>query len=295
LNIPSAECVRRIFPLLMVDLALAVPVFWWLSTRADARLIEEKQPDEEPPGSSRRPDGGDEPRRSSEEEPKDFRVNWLKAAVPLLPITLLFLSGPPLSLLSVPRAWLEVPGQDAPNTFESRLIGAAMLVGVAAAALTSGATALRTASVFFEGAGQAFASIIGIIVSASCFGEGVKQLGLAKALGTLIDTWPALLLPTAGSVPLAFAWLSGSGMAATQSLFAFFVKPAGDLGIDAAHVGAVVSIAAAAGRTMSPVAAVTLMSAAMTETRPLDLVRRVALPLLVGVAGVVVAGSLGAM
>jgi DcuC family C4-dicarboxylate transporter len=43
-----------------------------------------------------------------------------------------------------------------------------------------------------------------------------------------------------------------------------------------------VSIAAAAGRTMSPVAAVTLMSASLTGTNPLTLVRRVTVPLLLG-------------
>jgi C4-dicarboxylate transporter len=47
----------------------------------------------------------------------------------------------------------------------------------------------------------------------------------------------------------------------------------------------VVSLAAA-GRTMSPVAAVVLM-AKLTNTEPLAVVRRVALPLLAGIAAVV--------
>ena len=44
---------------------------------------------------------------------------------------------------------------------------------------------------------------------------------------------------------------------------------------------------AAAGRTMSPVAAVTLMCASLTESEPLALAKRVAGPLLVGLAVVV--------
>jgi C4-dicarboxylate transporter len=43
---------------------------------------------------------------------------------------------------------------------------------------------------------------------------------------------------------------------------------------------------------MSPVAAVTLMCADMTGTSPLQLVRRVALPLLAGATAVVVAAML---
>jgi DcuC family C4-dicarboxylate transporter len=72
-------------------------------------------------------------------------------------------------------------------------------------------------------------------------------------------------------------------MATTQSLFGLFVHPAQQIGMDPMHVGAVVAIAASAGRTMSPVAAITLMSATLTDTNPLSLVRRVVLPLMVAV------------
>ena len=76
-------------------------------------------------------------------------------------------------------------------------------------------------------------------------------------------------------------------MATTQGLFPFFAKPALLLGVDPTHVGAVVSLAAAAGRTASPVAAVTLMCARMTGTKPLDLVKQVAIPVLISVAIIV--------
>jgi DcuC family C4-dicarboxylate transporter len=84
-------------------------------------------------------------------------------------------------------------------------------------------------------------------------------------------------------------------MASTQSLFPFFAEPALRLGIDPALVGAVVSLASAAGRTMSPVAAVTLMTATLTGTNPLELARRVALPLLAGTTAVVLAAIFLAM
>jgi DcuC family C4-dicarboxylate transporter len=61
------------------------------------------------------------------------------------------------------------------------------------------------------------------------------------------------------------------------------------VGADPLLVGAVVSLSAAAGRTMSPVAAVVLMCAALTETSPGDLVRRVALPLAAGVLALLLA------
>jgi DcuC family C4-dicarboxylate transporter len=59
------------------------------------------------------------------------------------------------------------------------------------------------------------------------------------------------------------------------------------LGLDAVDVGALVSLGSAAGRTMSPVAAVTLMCATLTATNPFTLAKRVALPLLTGMVVVV--------
>jgi DcuC family C4-dicarboxylate transporter len=258
-----------------------------------------------------------------------FKVNLVMALIPLLPLALLFLTAPPLRAVRVPPGWLVelpppspadavsalavAPPAGFPTTlswpglasnlgppearlsararglFDSRLIGMAMLIGVVAAALTVWRKAPGIAGAFFEGAGYGFTHIISLIVAATCFGKGVEAIGLASMLGGLIEQVPWLLLPAAGAVPLGFAVLCGSGMATTQSLFPFFAVPALRLGIDPGLVGAVVSLAAAAGRTMSPVAAVTLMSGELTGTNPLELARRVALPLLAGVAAVVIA------
>jgi DcuC family C4-dicarboxylate transporter len=265
-GVDATECPQRVLPLLVPHLLIATFVFWYLRGR------------------------GERPAAPAEAEAApEFRVNLLQALVPLLPVTLLFLSGQPLNWIEVPREWL-VSSKEAPDLFHSRLIGAAMLVGVAAAALTSGRAALGAAEAFCEGAGYAFTHIISLIVAASCFGEGIRLIGLAGALGDLIQRWPGLLIPTAALLPGAFAWISGSGMAATQSLFQFFVAPANALGVDAVDVGAIVSVGAAAGRTMSPVAAVTLMAATMTKTQPMEIICRTALPLLTGLLAVIIVG-----
>jgi DcuC family C4-dicarboxylate transporter len=46
---------------------------------------------------------------------------------------------------------------------------------------------------------------------------------------------------------------------------------------------------------MSPVAAVTLMCATLTQTNPFTLVRRVAIPLLLGIVAVIVLRMCGAI
>ena len=264
----------RVLPLLLVHTGIATMVFWGLSARAEVK-----------------PSEVDESKPPEAKEPAPFRVNLFKAAVPLVPLAILVLTSRNLHIIKIPEEWLVAPDNAANASFDSRLIGAAMLVGVVAAALTAGRGALATAEAFFLGAGYALTRIISVIVAATCFAEGVKAVGLADWIGHVITGQPLLLMPTASGLPLAFAWVCGSGMASTQSLYGFFVEPARSLGIDLAHIGAVVSISAAAGRTMSPVAAVTLMSAELTESNPLHLIRRVTVPLLIGIIVLVVVAT----
>jgi len=261
-GVPATECVSRVLPLLLVQLAVAVAVFWPLCLRAEARAT--GAPAEEPP-------------------PADpFRIDPYKALVPLIPLTLLMLVGPPFNVLHVPEKWLVDSAQQTASRsiYGARLVGASMLVGTALAALAAPRTAGSVAKVFFEGAGYAFAQIISLIVAATCFAKGIDQLQLDEPIRRVIGGSPELVWPVAGGLTLAFAALCGSGMAATQGLYAFYVSDS--MGTELMlRVGAVVAVTAAAGRTMSPVAAVTLICADMTDTRPLDIARRVAVPLLV--------------
>ncbi len=222
--------------------------------------------------------------------------NLLLAAVPLVPLALLLLSGPPFELFHIPDAWLALRSNDLPHPeklLRSRQIGLAMLVGVAAAALVAPRAAKGCMRAFFEGTGYGFANIVSVIVIATCFGEGIRVVGLAGALGGFIKGHPSWLHPLTAAVPGAFAWVSGSGMASTQSLFGFFVEPTGNLNQDANAVGAMVSVASAAGRTMSPVAAIALMCAALTGESPVALVKRTAGPMLLGLTCVVAMRTLG--
>jgi DcuC family C4-dicarboxylate transporter len=272
LTITGADCVRAVLPLALLHLLVSTAAFWLLSRRA------ERGPAVPPPPAV---SDGDGP------------VSLLKAAVPLVPLALLFAVGPPLELFRVPQEWLvaprDVPGL--PGPFESRLIGAAMVLGTLGAALSDRRAGREIAGQFFLGAGYAYTHIISIIVAAACFGEGVKLMGLARLIGVLVEWLPHLLLPIASLFALALAALSGSGMAATQSLFGLFAEPALLVGVAPELLGAVVALSAAAGRTMSPVAAVALMCASLTGTQAGDLARRVAVPLLVGTLAVVAAAT----
>ena len=272
LKVEPSACVVSNAPLLLLHLVTATLLFWLISLRAERRQEKELELHPSP--------------MPEEQESPPFRVNVLKALVPLVPLGLLFLTAlPGLQLLHVPHDWL-VPAEE-DEAFGTRLIGAAMLVGAVIAALVSFRRAAGAAKAFFEGAGYAFAHIISLIVTAQCFGKGVELIQLDALMGQIINTSRPLLIASSGLVPMAFAFISGSGYAATQSLFRLFVDPANELGVNPIRIGSVVSLGAAAGRTMSPVAAVVLMCASMTETNPVALIRRVAVPLLIGMTIVV--------
>ena len=270
----SADCVAQIARLVWPHLLVSTLVFWFICSRADRR---------DNAGAATAPEF-----EKASDALAPFKINLLKAAVPFAPLIILALTSPALNIIPIPKNWLVDLPKEKAGAFDSRLIGAAMLIGVFAAGLTDRKSFKDSAKSFFEGAGYGFTYIIGLIVAASCFGEGIKLIGLNQLLGQAIVKYPGLLIPLAAIVPLCFGLLSGSGMAATQSLFEFFVEPCRLTGADPFQVGAVVSLGAAAGRTISPVAAVTLMCSNMTDTSPFVLSRRVAVPALVGLTVVVI-------
>jgi DcuC family C4-dicarboxylate transporter len=273
----AAECIERNWPLLLIHVSVAVPLFWLLCQFQKTNSTA----DGAPPRSDE-----EAPIASDPQIPQ--KVNPLKAIAPLVPLVFLFLTAlpGPLRVFTIDPEWL---GKNlSPEIYDGRLVGLAMLIGVVVAALSSPSQAGATAIHFFEGAGYALAHVTSLIIAANCFGEGVRAVGLDKHVGSLIGAYPGLLFPLASLAPLAFAWICGSGIAATQSMYGYFVEPARMLGADPLLVGAVVSISAAAGRTMSPVSAVNLVCASLTGTNSLAIARRVALPLLAGLVAVVI-------
>jgi DcuC family C4-dicarboxylate transporter len=215
--------------------------------------------------------------------PKAISVRWWMALVPVVPIALLFLFGPPFNWFTWPSEWLLAKGER-PDLYSPRLIGVAMLIGCLAACIAVPKQAGTVAKHFFEGAGYGYIHIISLIVIAKCFSEGIKLAGIASFIAHLAELMPVLLLPMAAILTAFLAFLSGSGIGATQGLFPLLADVAVQNQIDPVLVGVLCCLGAAAGRTASLVAAVTLMCSQLTESKPVELSRRVMLPLAVALA-----------
>lgn len=240
-------------PLLAVQVIVATFVFWWRCSR---------EPRVEP---------GIDTTESQD-------VNYIQAMVPVVPLALLLLVGPPFHVWTVPEEWLINPG--GPGKYASRLIAAAMLFGCVITVVAVPSMIRTVAKSFFEGAGYAFTNIISIIVTARCFGIGIESLKLTDWIGTWTKVRPILVWPLAAGITMLFGFITGSGMAATESLYRFFVQEDASMEHNLT-IGAVVAIAAAAGRTSSPAAAVVLLVASLMDVRPGDLIRRIGPPLVI--------------
>lgn len=288
--ITGTECVAQALPLVLVNLAIATLLFSILSVKVERkfRAAGEHHPDS--------------PVQNPDAAPR--KINYAKAMVPLIPLVILFLTAKPFQVVQLPPepgflvAQKELDDTVKPKIAsritdlqDTRLIGFAMLAGVLIAALVCMASAHDRgclggiAKSFFDGAGFAFTNVISLIAVAGCFAEGIKMVGIGDIIGHAAASAPPLLLPLAGTAALLFAVLCGSGIAATQGLVGIFVAPGAQQGMNLAHLGAFTSAGSAIGRTMSPVSAVALMSAKLTQQDVMDLVKAVSIPLLAGFVG----------
>ncbi len=218
-----------------------------------------------------------------EAEPDESRVNPFKAAIPVAPLAILFADGA-LGSASPLVAF------EGPST-----ILAAMLIGVLLAWLAAPRAGRRLAAEFFDGAGYAYTHVISLIVTASTFAEGVRRSGLIEVVVRKLAERPALAPMASAALPWALGVIGGSGIAPAVAVMEFFVPAADVLGLDPVRIGALASLGAHFGRTMSPAAAVVAMCARLSGEPGLRLIRAVAPPLLIGMAVMIAATVLGAV
>jgi DcuC family C4-dicarboxylate transporter len=209
-----------------------------------------------------------------------FRLNLVKALIPLVPIAMLlagYAGWPPLAWLITPPAGAE--WQALANALP---VVRAMLIGALLAIVVSWREIALLTKSFFDGMGNAYAGIISLTITAQCFGAGLAAIGLAETLLRLA-TESRMLEPLAAGFPWALSTLSGSGsgpVLAFAQTFLTYVDPAHD----PTKLGALACFGGAFGRTMSPVAAVVVYTSGLVGVAPVPLVGRVLPALLAGAA-----------
>lgn len=201
----------------------------------------------------------------------EFRLNPIKALIPLVPIALLLAGYAGWK----PLAWLIRPpdGPEWAPLANALPVVRAMLIGSLIAVAVSWREITALTRSFFDGMGNAYAGIISLTITAQCFGAGLAAIGLAEALLRLA-TEARMLEPLAAGFPWALSVLSGSGSGPVLAFAQTFLTEM-DGAHDSTRLGALACFGGAFGRTMSPVAAVTVYTSGLVGVAPVPLVGKV--------------------
>lgn len=190
-----------------------------------------------------------------------FKVNYLYALMPIIPIAILLLGATKI----VPMFKMGV--------------AQAMIIGcILALAVTRTNPAELTKS-FFDGMGKAYADIIGIIISAGVFVAGMNAMGLVKAFTNAMLNNPAIVKIAASVGPFLLGLIVGSGDAATFAFNEAITPHAADFGMTPVQMGSMATLGGTLGRTMSPIAGATIIVAGIAGVNPMEIAKRNALPM----------------
>ena len=188
-----------------------------------------------------------------------FSVNPLYAIMPLIPVIILLLG----STKVVPVLKMGVPH--------------AMIIGAILALAATRKSPVELTKSFFNGMGDAYANIIGIIISVGVFVAGLKALGLIKALIAWMLNSTGIVKIAATFGPFLLALISGSGDAATVAFNEAVTPHAAEFGISTMNMVSIAALGGTLGRTISPIAGATIICAGIAGVDPMEVCKRNAL------------------
>lgn len=196
-----------------------------------------------------------------------------KALLPPLPVALIFLSLPGFIFHSLPAP------------FERGMpVAYAMLASTILVLLCCRREVSATVKAFFEGMGYAYANVVSLIITSSCFIAGLTEVGLTDRLVRVVSDAGLVAKAVAVLVPGVLGVVSGSGIGPSVA-FCKAVLPNLTTVTQSAvlDLGVLSAVAASFGRTMSPVAAVVVFSASFANVPVLKAVKQTAPALVIGI------------
>ena len=154
---------------------------------------------------------------------------------------------------------------------------------------------LKDAVTFFQAMGKMFAGIVSLIICAEFFANALKVSGLitmlidsAQGVGAGMNFMTIILTSIVGLV----TFLTGSGVGAYSSFAALAPDVATGLGGTVTSLVTPMQFASGMLRAMSPVAGVIIAVAGAAGVSPMAIVRRTAVPMLVGMVVTIIANAI---
>ena len=198
-----------------------------------------------------------------EEDTTGFKINPYKAFLPFLPVLMVL-----LGVFGV---------------FPKFSVPQAMLVGTVVALLTLRPNMGEAIKATTNGYGRALADVVSIIACAGVFTLGMEKIGLTPAMTNAMKSNPAIAVWGAGIGTWIIASLCGSGDAATLAFNGSITPLVGSFGMDPAKIGTIAHLCACFGRTMSPLAGISIICAGIAKVNPIEITKRTVAPAILSV------------
>lgn len=189
-------------------------------------------------------------------EGEAFKVNYLMAMVPLIPLILLVLGSKQVGV---------IPTVTVPQV---------MIFGALLGFVVTWVNGQDITKQFFAGMGDAYGSVIGIIIAAAVFTKGMELIGLTGALIEAMKHSEQIARFAATFGPFIIAVLSGSGDAATLAFNGAITPHANQFGFGIIEMGSTAQLVGALGRSMSPVAGAAIVCAQLAGVSTIELTKR---------------------
>ncbi|MDL2272227.1 C4-dicarboxylate transporter DcuC [Desulfovibrio sp. OttesenSCG-928-I05] len=189
------------------------------------------------------------------------KSNLLYAAIPMLPII----------ILVVGAIW----AKELPWLAQLR-ISHAMLIGAFLGIVVSRTNPTKAVDQFFRGAGDVYASVMGIIICAAVFVGGLTACGVTGAFNELLRNSGDAAKYAATWGPMILAIVTGSGDATTLAFNEAVSPHAADFGMTPMSMGALAALTASLGRTASPLAGGIIVCAGIAKVSTMEIAKRTA-------------------
>jgi DcuC family C4-dicarboxylate transporter len=194
----------------------------------------------------------------------EFKVNFIKAIVPMVPLILLILGSKQLQV---------IPEVTVPQ---------AMIFGAILGFVVTWQNPQEITKQFFNGMGDAYGNVIGIIIAAAVFTKGMELIGLTGSLIAVMKNSQSIAKIAATFGPFIVAILSGSGDAAALAFNGAITPHAKQFGYGIIEMGSTAQMVGALGRSMSPVAGAAIVCAQLARVSPIEMTKRNGPVMLVG-------------
>lgn len=201
--------------------------------------------------------------KDDNEENKEFKVNYLYAIIPIIPLVLLVLGSKQVAV--IPE--ISVP--------------VSMLIGTAIGIIAVRPNVTDAVKKFFRGTGDGMCDVVGLMAAAAAFTAGMQYIGLTSALIDGMKNSQQIAQIGAAFGPFLLAVISGSGNAAALAFNGAVTPHAADFGYGIMQLGSMAQLGAGIGRSMSPVAGAGIIISGLAGINPMEMAKRNAIPCII--------------